>query len=103
MSDGFSEDWKESYLDGSPDAESKLIVKWSKWIHEIQFNLRKKNKTGNIRRSFHAKMVAGISNAEFRVVDKLPSHLQVGFFTPTIRRTWICRRTSIKSFSRARP
>jgi hypothetical protein len=83
MSKSFSEDWKESYLGGSPEAECKLIDKWSKWIHEIQQNLRRRNKVAIIKRAFHAKMLAGIANAEFRIVEGLPKHLQVGFYAPS--------------------
>ncbi len=78
----FSTDWQEHYLGGSPNTEASLVKKWAKQIQEIQFWLRNKKKDSVIRRAFHAKMLAGVSNAKFRIRDDIPIPLQVGFFVP---------------------
>ena len=73
--------WKETYLGGSPEAEAQLVSRWAKEIQQFQRTLAARHKTP-IGRVFHAKLLAGVQNAEWRVADDLPEHLRVGLFRP---------------------
>jgi hypothetical protein len=74
-----SPDWREQYLGGSPDEEARRIRAWADEIHEIQ----RRNADGGVaRRAFHAKIHAGLTNAEFRVAADLDERFAGGIFRP---------------------
>lgn len=74
--------WVERFLGGSPSAEAAFIAQAMDDIHVVQ---RRNQKTGNTKsaaRAFHAKIQAGIANAEFVIADAIPAELRSGIFTP---------------------
>jgi hypothetical protein len=77
-----STDWRELYLDGSPAAEAELFNRFALEIKQVQSRLAARAHAPQPLRAFHAKMQAGITNAEFRVAERLPQELQVGLFKP---------------------
>jgi hypothetical protein len=74
--------WREIYLGGSPAAEARLIESFAEQIGRVQADVKEREHAPTIRRAFHAKIHAGITNAEFRVLPDLPPDLQVGYFQP---------------------
>ena len=74
--------WQEDYLGGSPAEEAKVVHRLAMQIMEVQYFLQKKSRAPSVLRGFHAKSHAGITNAEFRVSDRLPVEFQVGFLRP---------------------
>ncbi|MBV9489538.1 MAG: catalase [Verrucomicrobia bacterium] len=74
--------WKEAYLDGCQFAEAELIRRFMVDIHRMQVRCQRKSKSLLIRRPFHAKIHAGISNAEFRILATIPPNLRIGLFQP---------------------
>lgn len=76
------EDWKEVFLDGSPEAEDQAFKKYTDDIRLVQERNQQKSEPHTIRRAFHAKVHAGITNAEFRIDPDIPQHLQHGIFQP---------------------
>jgi hypothetical protein len=75
-------DWREEFLGGSPEAEASVIEAFSSQINEIQAALRTRARPPLLRRGFHAKTQAGVTNAEFRILPSVPAHLRVGPFIP---------------------
>jgi hypothetical protein len=72
-----SADWAESYLGGSREEEERRIQGFVDEIHDVQ----ERNANGGIvRRAFHAKTDAGLTNAEFRVAHDLDDELTSGIF-----------------------
>ena len=45
----------------------------------VQAKLKTKTKSRTVLRAFHAKLHAGVINAEFQVAETLPAEFQVGF------------------------
>lgn len=74
--------WKESFIDGSPEAEADFINQAIADIHAVQASNKKKAGAGSYERAFHAKIQAGIKNAQFRISENLPQQLRIGFFQP---------------------
>jgi hypothetical protein len=74
--------WKEVYLGGSLSREEDVTRRLAADITRVQAGIRKREKAPVIRRAFHAKTLAGLSNAIFRVMPSLPEGLSVGFIQP---------------------
>lgn len=74
--------WKESYLGGSPAAEQQFIKQAEKDINEIQAANKKTKNASSYKRGFHAKMDAGFTNAQFRIMKDIPPQLAIGMFQP---------------------
>jgi hypothetical protein len=74
--------WQERYLGGSPDAERELITGFVGDIHTLQQATKRAQGLARFHRGFHAKMLCGILDAEFRIAQELPDDLQVGYFRP---------------------
>jgi catalase len=74
--------WVENFLGGSPEAETAFILQAMNDIHVVQ---RRNQKAGNAKsaaRAFHAKIQAGITNAEFVIAADVPAELRSSVFTP---------------------
>lgn len=74
--------WQERFLDGSAEAEARFIQKAMDEIRVVQANNKQASSAAEFKRAFHAKIQAGIENAQFRVLDSIPSELAVGFLKP---------------------
>lgn len=85
----YSADWKEVYSGGSLEAEARLFATFSDRIKRVQEQIKKREHAPFIRRAFHARLHAGITNhagianAEFRVLPDIPQDLRVGIFQPS--------------------
>lgn len=77
--------WAERFLGGSIEAEERFILSAIRDIHLVQERNRKRGGRMSHDRAFHAKIHAGIDNAEFVVTTALPSVLQGGFMQPGAR------------------
>jgi hypothetical protein len=79
--------WSEEYLNeegkrdpkGSPEEENRFFEKISEEIQAVVRHFEKDN--GRPLRANHAKILAGIVGAEFRVSLNIPSDLAVGFLS----------------------
>jgi hypothetical protein len=76
--------WKEEYLDengkmhnGSPEKEEKFFDHIAEQIKQVVHHFAQDNKRP--MRGNHAKILAGIVGAEFRLSPDIPSDLSVGF------------------------
>jgi len=74
--------WQEEYLGGSPEEEAKIVRRLATKIMQVQYFLQKRSHASSVLRGFHAKLHAGITNAELRVSDRIPAEFQVGFLKP---------------------
>ena len=73
--------WTEEFLYGSQRAESEFINQAVTDINTVQRTNKRKNGCP-VKRGFHAKMHAGITNCQFSVAADIPAQLQVGFLQP---------------------
>lgn len=80
-------DWKEEYLneegilqDGSKEQEERFFDKISEDIKEVVTHFEKDNKRP--MRGNHAKILAGITEVQFRVSPDIPADLSIGFLQP---------------------
>jgi len=86
MPEQYSTDWKEVYAGGSQEAEARLFATFSDRIKRVQEQIKKREHAPFLRRAFHAKIHAGITdrvgiaNAQFRVLLDIPQDLRIGFF-----------------------
>lgn len=71
-------DWEERFLGGSAADEAAFIERAVQDIHVVQERNKKKGRAKNHDRAFHAKIHAGIVDAEFIVRDDIPVELEVG-------------------------
>jgi catalase len=69
-----------AFLGGSQENEARLIDRFVIEIQEVARTYEKAN--GRIMRAQHAKMLAGFTNAEFRISSEVPEDLRVGFIRP---------------------
>lgn len=76
------EGWKETFLGGNLETEAEILKKYAQDIHLVQERNRKKSGGSRAQRALHAKIHAGIVNAEFRIDPNIPQHLQHGIFQP---------------------
>jgi hypothetical protein len=76
--------WKDAikHLGGSEKKERELIEKMAQEVRQVVESLKDEKNEGHRRRAQHAKMLAGIKNAEFRVSSGIPGDLRVGFLKP---------------------
>jgi hypothetical protein len=74
--------WRESYLGGSQDAENKIFLDLVDQVKAVQVLNKDHAGWARPQRGQHAKIHAGITNAEFRVSGNLPEDLRIGFFQP---------------------
>ena len=74
--------WTERFLDGSPAAEQRLFERFAEEIKQVQAQIRDREMAPEIRRAFHAKMHAGVTNAELRIRPDLAEDLRSGIFQP---------------------
>ena len=74
--------WKEVYLGGSQAREDELIKGFASEMNHIQALVKARQHAPVIRRGQHAKVLAGITNAEFRIADHVPDDLRNGLFQP---------------------
>jgi len=94
-------EWRETYLEGSEQAENELIDTWSSEIREIQYQIRARSHFPSLRRGFHAKQQAGVDNAEFSVLDDVPEQLRVGPFQPGARYPTTVRLSNASGYTQA--
>lgn len=74
--------WVERFIGGSKQAEAAFIAQAMNDIHVVQ---RRNQKTGHAERAaraFHAKIQAGITNAEFVILPDAPAELVSKFIVP---------------------
>lgn len=76
------EGWKEEFLGGTPSTESLMFQKYAEDIQFVQAQNIKKSVAKAVRRALHAKIQAGITNAQFKIDPNIPSHLRHGIFQP---------------------
>jgi len=74
--------WKETYDGGSPDAEEKGIQALIVQVQAIQSRHREAMHAPSFARTFHARCVAGSTQAMLVVDKDLPADLQVSHFHP---------------------
>ena len=74
--------WAERFLDGDPAAEQRLFERFAEEIKQVQAQIRDREQAPEIRRAFHAKIHAGVTNAELRIRGDLPEDLRIGLFQP---------------------
>ena len=68
-------------LGGSEEKEKELIGRMAREVREVVASLSDKE-TGARFRAQHAKMLAGIKTAEFRISSGIPNDLRVAFLQP---------------------
>jgi catalase len=73
--------WSERFMGGSQEKEAELLDVFAQQIQDVQERNRK-GEDQPIRRGFHAKLVAGIVNAQFIVAGDVRAELQGGLFVP---------------------
>src|SRR4051812_21629522 len=54
--------WAERFLDGDPAAEQRLFERFAEEIKQVQAQIRDREQAPEIRRAFHAKIHAGVTN-----------------------------------------
>jgi hypothetical protein len=74
--------WREGFLGGTLVRETAIIKLLAMHIHIVQKRNRRAAKEDHYDRAFHAKITAGITNAEFRVSADIPEALRVGYLQP---------------------
>lgn len=74
--------WMETYLGGSQAREDEIIRGFASEMNHIQSLIKARQHALAIRRGQHAKMLAGITNAEFRVAEHVPDDLRNSLFQP---------------------
>jgi Catalase len=74
--------WKEVPLGGSQAREDELIRRFASAMNHIQSLVKAHQHAPVIRRGQHAKILAGVTNAEFRIADDVPEDLRIGLFEP---------------------
>ena len=87
------------FLGGSEEKEKELIDQMAREVREVVASLSDKE-TGARFRAQHAKMLAGIKNAEFRISSGIPDDLRVAFLKPGAVYTAIVRFSNAGGFIR---
>ncbi|SEE97320.1 catalase [Streptomyces sp. Ag109_O5-10] len=77
--------WREIYHGGSPEAEERHFRDLADVIVGVQRANRRRSGSPVSHRTFHAKIVVGVDNAELAFRDDLPAALCAGDFTPGAR------------------
>jgi hypothetical protein len=84
-SGGQATPWQERYVGGSKYVEIELVKKYAAQVQQVQWRIKNREGAPVVRRAFHAKMLAGIQNAELRVAADVPADLAVGPFEAAAR------------------
>lgn len=74
--------WKEVYLGGSQAREDELIRGFASEMNHIQSLVKARQHAPVIRRGQHAKILAGITSAEFRIANQVPADIRSSLFEP---------------------
>ena len=74
--------WREVYVGGSPDTERTIVHGFIDQIKQVQVKNKEKGEASAIERASHAKILAGVTNAEFRISSAILRELQIGPFQP---------------------
>jgi hypothetical protein len=74
--------WRERYEGGSAEAERLIFDGLACEIMDVQLANKKRERAGDIQRTFHAKSALGVTNAKLRVLSDIPKNLQVEFAKP---------------------
>lgn len=74
--------WEEKFLYGSEAAEQAFLQRAMGDINVVQRRNKEASGAKSEARAFHAKIHAGIDNAEFVVMDNIPYELQGGILVP---------------------
>ncbi|MER5790822.1 hypothetical protein [Streptomyces sp. NPDC001980] len=77
--------WREIYHGGSPEAEEAHFRDLADVVVAVQRTNKRKSGSQVSRRTFHAKIVVGVDNAELAFQTDLPSDLWAGDFTAGAR------------------
>ncbi|MEV7323061.1 hypothetical protein [Streptomyces sp. NPDC093970] len=77
--------WRETYLKGSPEAEEAHFRDLADVVVGLQRANRRRSGSQVSRRTFHAKIVVGVDDAELAFRADLPDDLRAGDFTPGAR------------------
>lgn len=77
--------WREIYLEGSPEAEEAHFRDLADIVVGLQRTNRRESGSRVSRRTFHAKIVVGVDNAELAFRADLPDGLGAGDFTAGAR------------------
>ncbi|MEU5379509.1 MULTISPECIES: hypothetical protein [unclassified Streptomyces] len=88
---GAAPTWHEIHHGGSPEAEEAHFRDLADVIVNIQRTNKQKSGSQVSRRTFHAKIVVGVDNAELAFRDDLPADLHAGNFTAGARLPAIVR------------
>ena len=76
--------WAETYFGGSAEQEDELFRQLARDIQLVQhWNTRQQRDKG-VQRAFHAKILAGIVDAEFRLLSDITPELARGVFRPGV-------------------
>jgi hypothetical protein len=79
------EGWKEIYLGGNQTWKNELIRKFSSEINQIQKRLKARESASRVLRAQHAKLLAGVTNAQFQIAEEVPIELRNNFFQPGMK------------------
>src|SRR2546423_2163149 len=88
-SNQYGRGWKEVYSGGSPEAEARQFATFTDRIKRVQAQIKEREHAPFIRRAFHAKIHAGITDhvgivdAEFRILPDISDELQIGILQPS--------------------
>ena len=85
------------FLGGSKEKEREMIEQMAREVREVVESFSDKD-TGARHRAQHAKMLAGIKNAEFRISSGIPDDLRVGFLKPGAMYPAIVRFSNARGF-----
>lgn len=89
--DATSGGWREIYHGGSQEAEEAHFRDLADVVVGVQRTNKRRSGSQVSRRTFHAKIVVGVDNAELAFRTDLPSGLQAGDFTAGARLPAIVR------------
>jgi hypothetical protein len=72
----------ETYEGGSPEAERLIFERLAGEILDVQLDQKRRNRSPEVLRAFHAKSILATEDARLEVADELPERYRVGFFHP---------------------
>jgi Animal haem peroxidase/Catalase len=93
--------WAEAYQGGSAETERLQFEKLARDIMRVQVDNRGSSHASAIRRGFHAKVLAGVTNAKLRILDDIPEDFRVGYVKPRAEYYAIVRLSNANGASRA--
>jgi hypothetical protein len=83
--------WREEFIGGGAAEERFLFGRLAREIGVVQRQDRLRQGDGITRRAFHAKTIAGILNAEFRVLPTISPDLAHGVLQPGVLHNAVVR------------